>query len=82
MQFSGKLPSSTLQAPFETINPVVAVVQEVPEHLQVEVASPASKTGGEALFRQLPTTLSPVQRGSFPHMHTPESSSVVHRFPV
>ena len=76
------LPSSALQAPFVMTCPVAAVVHEVPEHLQVEVTSPPSKTGGESLFRQVPTTLSPVQRGSFPHIHTPVLSSVVHRFPV
>jgi hypothetical protein len=63
-----------LHAPFEGTTPTAAVAQEDPEHLHVEAMSPASKTGGMALFKQDPTVLPAVHKAFSPHMHVPVSS--------
>ena len=76
-----KLPSSALHAPFESTFPVPSI-HDFPEHLQVDALSPASKTGGDALFKQVATTLPPVHTGFSPHKQVPVASSVEHVFPV
>ena len=76
------LPAAALHAPFEGTTPMLAVLQEEPEHLQVDAVSPATKTGGTALFRHASTVLPAVHNGLSPHMHWPVSSDVVHLLPV
>ena len=78
----GFLPSVMLQAPLPATTPILAVVQSVPMHLQVDDVSPATNTGGAALFKQVATVLSAVHVFMSPHLHSPVASSVLHVFPV